>query len=117
MDIIFLRGLEIETLIGIYAWERENKQTIILDLEMAFDIKTAAQTDDIVHTLDYKAVSDRLIEFVTHSEFFLVEKLIEEIANLLQTEFLIPWLKITLHKPAAVPQAKSVGIIIERGTK
>lgn len=117
MDIIFLGGLEIDTTIGIYDWERTIKQKIILDIEMAFDISKAAATDDIAFTLDYKAVSDRIVEFVEQSEFFLVETLIEEIAKLLQTEFGIPWLKIVLNKKGAISRARDVGIIIERGKK
>lgn len=117
MDIIFLGGLEIETIIGIYEWERKKKQTVVLDLEMAFDIRKAAQTDDIAHTLDYKAVSERVVSFVEKSEFFLVEKLIEEIATILRTEFSICWVKIVLNKRGAITRAKDVGIIIERGEK
>lgn len=117
MDIIFLGGLEATTIIGIYDWERETKQTIVLDIEMAFDITKAAETDDIKHTLDYKTVSERIVSFVEQSEFFLVEKLIEEIAFLLLTEFNIPWVKITLNKRGAISRAKDVGIIIERGKK
>jgi dihydroneopterin aldolase len=117
MDIIFLGGLEIDTIIGIYDWERKKKQTVVLDIEMAFDIKKAAQTDDIAHTLDYKAVSERVVSFVETSEFFLVEKLIEEIAAVLRTEFQIPWVRIVLNKRGAITRSKDVGIIIERGEK
>lgn len=115
MDIIFLGGLEIETIIGIYDWERTQKQTIVLDIQMAFDISKAAETDDIKHALDYKAVSKRIISFVEASEFFLVEKLIEEIAKLIQSEFQVPWVKIVLNKKGAIRGASDVGIIIERG--
>ena len=117
MDIIFLGGLEIETVIGIYDWERQIKQKIYLDIEMAFDIKKAAETDDIAHALDYKTVSDRVVNFVEKSEYFLVETLIEEIAQLLLKEFQIPWVKITLNKKGAITRARDVGIIIERGQK
>jgi dihydroneopterin aldolase len=117
MDIIFLEGLEIETIIGIYAWERENKQPLILDIEMAFDIKKAALSHNIHDTLDYAAVAQRIVTFVENSAFLLVETLIEEIAQLLQTEFAISWVKIKLNKPAAVALAKGVGIVIERGAK
>jgi dihydroneopterin aldolase len=117
MDIIFLGGLEIETVIGIYDWERTIKQKIYLDIEMAFDIKKAAATDDIAYTLDYKTVSDRIVQFVESSEFFLVETLIEKIADILLTEFSIPWVKIVLNKKGAVSRARDVGIIIERGQK
>ncbi|MCQ8119416.1 MULTISPECIES: dihydroneopterin aldolase [Methylomonas] len=117
MDIIFLGGLEIDTVIGIYDWERKIKQKIILDIEMGFDIQKAAASDDIAHTLDYKAVSDRVVDFVEHSEFYLVEKLIEEIAGILRSEFAIPWVKITLNKKGAISRARDVGIIIERGER
>ena len=117
MDIIFLGGLEIETVIGIYDWERKIKQKIFLDIEMAFDIKKAAATDDIAYALDYKTVSDRIVSFVEASEFYLVEKLIEEISNILLAEFPIPWVKIILNKKGAISRARDVGIIIERGHK
>jgi dihydroneopterin aldolase len=117
MDIIFLGGLEIETVIGIYDWERKIKQKIFLDIEMAFDIKQAAATDNIAYTLDYKTVSDRIVSFVESSKFYLVEKLIEEIANILLNEFPIPWVKIVLNKKGAISRARDVGIIIERGQK
>jgi dihydroneopterin aldolase len=117
MDIVFLGGLEIETIIGIYDWERETKQTVVLDIEMAFDIQKAAQTDDIQYTLDYKAVSKRVISFVEASQFFLVEKLISELADIIRHEFNTPWVKITLNKKGAIRGATDVGIIIERGER
>ena len=117
MDIIFLGGLEIETIIGIYDWERVTKQTVILDIEMAFDIQKAAETDDIQYTLDYKTVSQRIVSFVEASQFLLVEKLISEIADIIRNEFNVPWVRITLNKKGAISAAKDVGIIIERGEK
>ena len=117
MDIIFLGGLQIETIIGIYDWERETKQTIILDIEMAYDIQQAAETDDIAHTLDYKAVSKRIIAFVEDSSFFLVEKLTVEIANIIRNEFNVSWVKVALNKKGAIRGATDVGIIVERGQK
>ncbi len=117
MDIIFLGGLEIETIIGIYDWERVTKQTVILDIEMAFDIQKAAETDDIQYTLDYKTVSHRIVSFVEASQFLLVEKLISEIANIIRNEFSVPWVKITLNKKGAIRGASDVGIIIERGER
>ncbi|MGH8558705.1 MAG: dihydroneopterin aldolase [Methylococcales bacterium] len=117
MDIIFLRGLHIETIIGIYDWERVSKQTVILDIEMAFDIRKAAESDAIEDALDYKAVSKRLISFVEESRFFLVEKLSEEIAKILLNEFKIPWLRLSLNKKGAIRGASDVGIILERGKR
>ncbi|MDD1627529.1 MAG: dihydroneopterin aldolase [Methylococcaceae bacterium] len=117
MDIIFLGGLEIETIIGIYDWERKTKQTVVLDIEMAFDIQKAAETDDIQYALDYKTVSKRIISFVEASQFLLVEKLISEIAAIIRNEFNVPWVKITLNKKGAIRGASDVGITIERGER
>jgi dihydroneopterin aldolase len=118
MNIIFLGGLEIDTVIGIYDWERKVKQRIVLDIEMGgVDISRAAETDNIVYALDYKAVCDRVVSFVEQSDFFLVETLIERIADILLAEFGIPWVKITLNKKGALSRARDVGIIIERGNK
>ncbi|HEY8095755.1 MAG TPA: dihydroneopterin aldolase [Methylobacter sp.] len=117
MDIIFLGGLEIETIIGIYDWERVTKQTVILDIEMAFDIQKAAETDDIQYALDYKTVSQRIVSFVEASQFLLVEKLISEIADIIRSEFNVPWVRITLNKKGAISVARDVGIIIERGER
>ena len=115
MDIIFLRGLQIETVIGIYDWEREIRQTVILDLEMGTDIRKAAATDDINHTLDYKTLSKRIIAFVEASEFLLVETLAEKISTIILEEFSVPWLRLTLNKKGAISGASDVGIQIERG--
>ena len=117
MDIVFIHDLQIETVIGIYDWERKIRQTVSLDLEMATDIRKAAKSDDIEDTLSYKTVAKRLIEFVQQSEFELVEALAEEICKIVLEEFEVPWVKLTLHKPGAVRGSKSVGVIIERGTK
>lgn len=117
MDIIFIRDLRIETVIGIYAWERQVKQTVSIDLEMGADVRKAAATDVIENTLDYKAVAKRLTEFVGDSDYQLVETLGERIAGLVMAEFQVPWLRLTLSKPGAVRGSREVGIIIERGTR
>ncbi len=117
MDIVFLRDLKIETIIGIFDWEREIKQTVSLDLEMAADVAKAAGSDSIEDTLDYKAVAKRLIEFVGHSEYKLVETLAERIAEIVLTEFSVPWVRVRVNKPGAVRYAGDVGVIIERGQR
>ncbi|MCB1661126.1 MAG: dihydroneopterin aldolase [Pseudomonadales bacterium] len=117
MDIVYIRELEVETLIGIYDWEREVKQVVNLDLEMATDIQQAAKSDDIKDTLDYKAVSKRLISFISGSEFLLVEAMAEQVAKIVLEEFNVPWLRLRLSKPGAVRGARDVGIIIERQKK
>ncbi|QSA97364.1 dihydroneopterin aldolase [Methylococcus sp. EFPC2] len=117
MDIIFLRGLHIDTIIGIYDWERVTRQTVVLDLEMGTDIRKAAASDAIEDTLDYKAVSKRVISFVEESGFFLVETLAERITDIIRQEFGVPWVRLTLNKKGAISGASDVGIIIERGDK
>jgi len=117
MDTVFIEALEIETVIGIYDWERRIRQPLVLDLEMAFDNRAAAATDQVADTLDYKSVSKRLIEFVAGSAFGLVETLAERCAELVLREFGVPWLRLKLAKPGAVRGARSVGIVIERGVR
>jgi 7,8-dihydroneopterin aldolase/epimerase/oxygenase len=117
MDIIYLRDLRIDTIIGIYDWERRMKQTIILDLEMGTDIRKAANTDNIEDTLNYKAVAKRLMSYVGESEFELVETLAEKIAEIIMKEFKVPWLRLSLNKKGAVRGVRDVGVIIERGNK
>lgn len=115
MDIIFLRGLKIETIIGIYEWERKIRQTILLDLDLATDIRQAAATDTIEYTLDYKTLSKRVTQFVETSNYLLVETLAENIAAVILSEFQTPWVRVTLNKKGAISGASDVGIIIERG--
>jgi dihydroneopterin aldolase len=117
MDIVFIEDLRIETVIGIYDWERKIKQTIAIDLEMAFDNRKPASSDKIDDTLDYKAVSKRLITFVENSHFELVETLAERCAEIVMQEFGVPWLRLKLSKPGAVTGSKAVGVRIERGRK
>lgn len=117
MDLIFIRDLRIDTVIGIYDWERAIKQTICIDLEMATDIRKAAASDRIEDTLNYKAVAKRIIAFVEDSRFQLVETLAERIAELVREEFDVSWLRLTLNKGGAVRGAQGVGVMIERGNR
>ncbi len=117
MDIIFLRDLRIETIVGIYDWERETPQTVVLDLEMSTDVARAAATDDIRDALNYKDIAKRLISFVGESKFMLVETLAEECAKIIRDEFDVKWVKIQLNKQGAVSGSRDVGVIIERGER
>ena len=114
MDKVYIRDLRIETVIGIYDWERKIRQTVSLDLEMGTDIRKAAASDHIDDTLDYKSVAKRLIQYVGESEFLLVETLAERIAEIVLNEFNVPWLRLRLSKPGAVTGSQDVGVIIER---
>jgi len=117
MDTIFLQELRIDTVIGIYDWERRIRQTVVLDLEMGADIAAAAATDSIDDTLDYKAVAKRIIAFVEQSDYGLVETLAEKIVAIIRQEFDVPWVRLTLNKAGAVRGSKGVGVIIERGSR
>ncbi len=117
MDIVYIRDLRIDTIIGIYEWEREVRQTVSIDLEMATDIRQAAATDDIAHALNYKAVAKRIIAYVENRNALLVESLAEEIAAIIQKEFQVSWLRLRLSKPGAVRGARDVGLVIERGSQ
>ncbi len=117
MDIVYIRDLKIDTVIGIFDWERRIRQTVSIDLEMATDIRKAAASDDIKDALDYKSVAKRIIAFVSESEFLLVETLAEKVAGIVLTEFNVPWLRLRLSKPGAVRGSQDVGLIIERGEK
>lgn len=115
MDILYIRNLKVDAIVGIFSWEKRIRQPIHLDLEIAIDIRQAAQTDDIHFALDYKTVSTRLTDYISQSEWHLIETLAEKVAALLMTEFGVSWLRLRLSKPAALPAADSVGLVIERG--
>ncbi len=115
MDIVFIEDLRIDTVVGIFEWERRVRQTVSLDLELAADIRAAAASDDIADALDYKAVAKRVIEYVSAQEFQLVETLAERVAALIMEEFKVRWLRLSLAKPGAVRGSRSVGVRIERG--
>jgi dihydroneopterin aldolase len=117
MDKIFLHGLKAETIIGIYDWERQVKQTVIVDLEMNGSVRKAAISDSIDDTLNYKRVAKRVLAFIEASKFHLVESLTEQIAMLLLAEFGLLWVRVSLSKPGAVRNSRDVGVIIEREAK
>jgi dihydroneopterin aldolase len=117
MDIVYLRDLRVDTIIGVFDWERTTRQVVAIDLEMAADVASAAATDAIDDALDYKALSKRLIAFVSGSAFQLVETLAERIAAIVREEFAVSWVRVTLSKPGAIRGARDVGIVIERGAR
>ena len=115
MDKIFLDELRVETIIGIWEWERKVRQTVVIDLEMSADIARAAATDTVDDTLNYKLVAKRVQEFVRDSSFQLVETLAERIAGIVRDEFDVAWVKVKVHKPGAIRGSRDVGVVIERG--
>jgi dihydroneopterin aldolase len=115
MDKIFIHALKTETIVGIFDWERQVKQTVVLDIEFSADIRKAALTDSIDDALNYKRVAKRVLAFVEESSFHLVESLAEHVAMLILEEFAVTWVRISLSKPGAVRGSRDVGVMLERG--
>ena len=113
-DIIFIEGLAIETIIGVYEHERDIKQKVVLDIEMTIPESDAANSDDLRHTVDYDAVSKLVTSYVIDTQYQLIESLAEQVASLVLGAFATDSLKLKLSKPGAVKNAKSVGLIILR---
>ena len=115
MNIVYIRGLRAQAVIGVYEWERHIRQTLVLDLEMASDTARAAASDQIADALDYAALSGRVVALVEASEYQLLETLADAVARMITREFGVPWLRLRLSKPGAVAAAEDVGVIIETG--
>ncbi|MBS9437326.1 bifunctional dihydroneopterin aldolase/7,8-dihydroneopterin epimerase [Photorhabdus noenieputensis] len=114
MDIVFIEELVVITTIGVYDWEQTIKQKLVFDIEMGWDNKRASSSDDVEYCLDYAKVSEAIINHVENQNFALVERVAEEVADLLLKRFNSPWVRIKVSKPGAVAQARQVGVIIER---
>lgn len=117
MDIVYVRELQVETVIGVYDWERIVRQTLVLDIEMAFDNRKAAASDKIGDALDYNAVASRIVAFVESSRFQLIETVAEQCAGIILQEFRAAGCRLRVSKPGAVANTRDVGVIIERGEK
>lgn len=116
-DSVLIEGLAIDAVIGVYDWEREIAQTLLVDLEMAWDNRRPGQSDDVVDALDYASVSDTVADFFAQNQPNLLEAAAEGLSTRLRTEYGIAWLRLVIRKPGAVPQARAVGVSIERGQR
>ena len=117
MDIVYIKELRVDTVIGVYDWERDIRQAVVLDLELASDNRRAASHDRIEDAVDYDAISSHVCTFIEGSKFKLIETLAEQVAALVMEEFHIPWLRLRVGKPGAVAAATDVGVLIERGER
>ncbi|AIU71631.1 dihydroneopterin aldolase [Hafnia alvei FB1] len=117
MDIVFIEELTVITTIGVYDWEQTIRQKLVFDVELAWDNRKAALSDDVADCLSYADVSDAIIKHVEPNQFALVERVAEEVAMMLMDKFNSPWVRIKVSKPGAVAHAKSVGVQIERGKR
>ena len=114
MDTVFITGLKATSVIGCYDWERDIRQTLVIDLELQADFGRAAATDALEDALDYAAISQRVIAVCDASRFQLLEALAEHLATLLLAEHAISCLRMTITKPGAVSEAEGVGVVIDR---
>ena len=114
MDIVFIKQLAVDTVIGVYDWEKQIKQRLLLDLELGCDLTRAGRSDELRHTLDYAVISERVIALITAQPIELIESVAERVAQLLLSEFATQEVKVTVYKPGAVPAAQTVGVCIRR---
>ncbi len=117
MDMIYLKDLRVDAKIGVWEWERKILQTLVIDLDFAVDIGVASDSDKLDDTVDYKAISDRIMEFVGSSQFNLLEALAENLSKVLMREFGLPWLRLKINKVGVLNGVKDVGIVVERGER
>jgi len=117
MGTIRIKGLKVETIVGVHEWERKMPRTVVIDLELAADVARAAKQDALKHALDYAAVAQLVTEFVTTSDFQLIETLAERLAERIQKGFSVAWVKLEVHKPGAIAGAQDVSVSIERGKR
>ena len=113
-DKVFIHELTAFASIGAYEWEHTIKQRLVFNIEMAWDFSRAVADDDVQYCLNYAEVSQKILDFIENTPFKLVETVAYQVADLLQNEFGVKSLRIELHKPKAVAQASSVGVIVER---
>lgn len=114
MDIVFIKQLAVDTVIGVYDWEKQIKQRLLLDLELSCDLTHAGHSDELRHTLDYAVISERVIALITAQPLELIESVAERVAHMLLSEFATAQVRVTVYKPGAVPAAQTVGVSIQR---
>ncbi len=117
MDIIYLHNMRVETVIGVWDWERRIRQNLIIDIDLGTDASQASKSDMIEDTVDYKAVSDRVMDISSTSEFHLIEALAGTIAQTILDEFAIPWIRVRINKQGVVRHVRDIGVTIERGQR
>ena len=117
MDIVYIKDLRVDTIIGIYEWERRSRQAVTMDIEVAAEVEKAARNDQIENTVNYRELVDRIVEFAGASEFQLVETLAERIAAIVREEFSAPWCRVRIGKPGVLRGVREVGVVIERGSR
>lgn len=117
VDIVYIKALEVDAVIGVYDWERDIRQTLVIDLDLASDNQLAATQDRIEDAIDYAAICRVVIDLVSGSSYQLLESLAEAVAQQIMADFPVPWLRLQIGKPGAVAEAADVGVIIERGER
>lgn len=114
MDTIFLRGFEVKTLIGLYEWERQQQQTLLLDLEVALPNSLASGSDNIDDTISYAELAQKIRDSLASCDFLLLEALAEHVADIALRDFNSPWIKLSVTKLGILDGVAAVGLTIER---
>ena len=117
MELVQIKDLRFQTIVGCWDWERQLPQQVCIDLDMGWDFSKAAETEQLEHALNYKAVAQRVESFVCEAKFELVETAAVKVADMIMSEFSVPWVRVSFHKPFAVKRSKSVGVVVERGSR
>jgi dihydroneopterin aldolase len=117
MDMIFISELCVETLIGVYEWEKRVPQTIRLDLEVGLPGTRVPRSDELRDTIDYAQIVGRVERLFHNRHFSLLEHAAESVAAAIQADFGAPWVKVSIAKLAPLPDVKRLGVIIERGAR
>ena len=114
MDIIFLREVRADTVIGVYDWERTAAQTVLLDIEYGIPSEVPCHSDNIVDTIHYGEVVERVRASLAEQHFLLIEALAEHIASIVRDEFGAPWVRVRVAKLSALPGVREIGVEIVR---
>jgi 7,8-dihydroneopterin aldolase/epimerase/oxygenase len=114
MDIVFIKQLQVDTVIGVYDWEKTIQQRLFLDLALSCDLRAAAASDDLKLTLDYALIANKVTALITAQPIELIETVAEQVAAMLLAEFATDKVEVTVNKPGAVAQAQTVGVHIIR---
>lgn len=114
MDRIYIRDLQVECIIGTKPDERENKQPVVVNIELICDLSRAGETDHIGDTLNYRTLKKALVRHIEGSEYMLIERLADRLARLCLQNSIVQSVIITVDKPGALSGARSVAVQISR---
>ena len=116
MDLVSVRDLSVQAVIGVHDWEREITQTLVFTVELAADVRSAARNDDLTDALDYSAVAQTIAVVARDGRFRLIETAAERVAERLLAEYPVAWLRLEVRKPIT-GGGYTAAVTIERGVR